>query len=95
KLSDTHADLTGGTTSGGYAYKVYTQGIHLAGDVNGGGTTNGIALQNNVFNTDDVDPNYASDATNLSKAIVQHLFSWQFGDFCIIKASLSRKFCLL
>ena len=65
KLSDTHADLTGGTTSGGYVYKVYTQGIHLAGDVNGGGTTHGIALQNNVFNTDDVDPNYASDAVLL------------------------------
>ena len=62
KLSDTHSSLTGGTTSGGYDYKVYTQGIHLAGDVNGGGTVNGIALQNNVFNTDDVDPNYASDA---------------------------------
>ena len=62
KLSDTHSSLTGGKTSGGYDYKVYTQGIHLAGDVNGGGTVNGIALQNNVFNTDDVDPNYASDA---------------------------------
>ena len=62
KPSDTHSSLTGVTTSGEYDYKVYSQGIHLAGDVVGGGTVNGIALQNNVFNTDDVDPNYASDA---------------------------------
>ena len=45
----------------------------MAGDVNGGGTVNGIALQNNIFNTDDVDPNYASDAILLDASDYSHL----------------------
>jgi hypothetical protein len=46
-----------GTTK---AYKVYTQGIHLAGDVNGAGSEK-IAIQNNTFNTVDL-AGYVSDA---------------------------------
>jgi len=60
------AGLTGGTLTVGatsYSYKVYTQGIHLAGDVNGAGTeTYGIVLQNNTFDTTDINSSYASTA---------------------------------
>ena len=52
------AGLTGG--------KVYTQGIHLAGDVNGAGTqTYGIVLQNNTFDTTDIETSYESTAIYL------------------------------
>jgi len=51
-LSDTASSLTGGTDSDRGAYKVYTQGIHLVGDVNGGGSASGLVLQNNTFDTD-------------------------------------------
>ena len=44
---------------------VNSNSFSLLSLVNCGGTVNGIALQNNVFNTDDVDPNYASDAVLL------------------------------
>ena len=60
-LSDTSSSLTGGTDSARGAYKVYTQGIHLVGDVNAGGSAAGLALQNNTFDTDDAHSTYISD----------------------------------
>ena len=60
-LVSSESSMTGGTTGAGYNYKVYTQGIHLAGDVNGDNTQYGIALQNNTFNTADAGL-YISDA---------------------------------
>jgi hypothetical protein len=46
-------------TARSVTYDVYTQGIHLAGDVNGAGTGK-IAIQNNTFDTDTV-ARYISD----------------------------------
>ena len=59
-LVSSESSMTGGTKDG-YNYKVYTQGIHLAGDVNGSNAQYGIALQNNTFNTADAGL-YISDA---------------------------------
>jgi hypothetical protein len=63
-LVSSESSLTGGRTSSGYDYKTYTQGIHLAGDVNGSDAANGIALQNNTFDTTDAGL-YISDAVLL------------------------------
>jgi len=42
--------------------QVYTQGIYLLGDVGGSGSGVGIALQDNVFDTDITAANYISNA---------------------------------
>jgi hypothetical protein len=63
-LSWTGSALSGSSnltaaTARSVTYDVYTQGIHLAGDVNGAGA-NKIAIQNNTFDTDTV-ARYISD----------------------------------
>jgi hypothetical protein len=60
-LSNTASSLTGGTDSDRGGYKVYTQGIHIVGDVNAGGAAAGLAIQNNTFDTDDAASTYISD----------------------------------
>jgi hypothetical protein len=63
-LSWTGSALSGSSnltaaTARSVTYDVYTQGIHIAGDVNGAGA-NKIAIQNNTFDTDTV-ARYISD----------------------------------
>jgi hypothetical protein len=72
-LSDTASSLTGGTDSDRGAYKVYTQGIHLAGDVNAGGSASGLVLQNNTFDTDDAHSTYISDGILIDGTNQYHL----------------------
>jgi len=54
KVSDTYTSLPND--------QVYTQGIYLLGDVGGSGSGVGIALQDNVFDTDITAANYISNA---------------------------------
>jgi hypothetical protein len=59
-LSDTASSMTSQTVNSLSGVKVYTQGIHLAGDVTGD-----IAISSNTFDTDDIASGYASDAIKL------------------------------
>jgi hypothetical protein len=54
EVSDTYTSLPND--------QVYTQGIYLLGDVGGSGSGVGIALQDNVFDTDISAANYISNA---------------------------------
>jgi hypothetical protein len=59
-LSDTASSMTSQTVNDLSGVKVYTQGIHLAGDITGD-----IAISSNTFDTDDIASGYASDAIKL------------------------------
>jgi hypothetical protein len=58
-LSDTASSMSDSTAVDGSTVKVYTQGIHIAGEANA------VYLQDNSFDTDDISSNYGSDAVLL------------------------------
>ena len=79
--SEIHDDnlLTGGTTGSGYNYKVYTQGIYLAGSINQLASGGVLRLEQNRFDTSDVTLHYASDAVLVDSRDLSDLSLGVFG----------------
>jgi hypothetical protein len=61
-LSTQSSEFNGGETGAGFDFKVFTQGIYLLGNVGAKEQGNAINILNNVFDTDTITENYASDA---------------------------------